>query len=662
VTMSAVDVLNAHPGITVLTVDFFDTMVTRSVAQPTHVFAVVEKELVAQHGPRWRGVSAERVHAEHRARVAAAATDALRDITIDEIGDQLAEAMGLTQQERELLVRSEKATEIALAQAVPAGAAMISEAMSRGIRVLIVSDNYMPTSQLVDMAHAAGYSWVTPEHVLVSCEHGGFKHNGVLWKVALETAAVPASQILHIGDDHEADHVQSSKLGIATHIDTRMRRSHRDMHNTNPDVLALSRIEATQRDAMYDTEWDVAHALGDGLVGMIVAAQIADVKSVLQQRTIAGIHFAARDGWLAHQVWNTLRNSDASLPEASYTAFSRSVIWRASLTELTPSNVGRFIGDDEVLTIARLERRVGCSLSSLYRPDEPIDAQASRAVLLENDREVVAAAQQLRQRVLGYFEKQGLLKPGHHIVVDLGWTGSTIADMADLISEATQGATTIEARLTGMYWDATPSRMRVSMHGFALTEFESLDNNLRLLGVIKLLEALVTAPHGSVVDFADASQNFHPIFVETQPELFAYEKVIGRIGQSAISSALALLQGTHPSGVTVSEITGTALWAAILQVGQSPRRDEVDALSVVRHVTSIDHEGEGTPLVASAPSSPKSFPQGQLPDLYNTLIHGHWLQGSLRSWSYADDTRWIADEIGNRWPFMKSQWVSAPLA
>ena len=38
--------------------------------------------------------------------------------------------------------------------------------MARGIRVLIVSDNYMPTSQLVDMAHAAGYSWVTPEHVL----------------------------------------------------------------------------------------------------------------------------------------------------------------------------------------------------------------------------------------------------------------------------------------------------------------------------------------------------------------------------------------------------------------------------------------------------------------------------------------------------------------
>ena len=660
--MSAVDVLNAHPNATVLTVDFFDTMVTRTVAQPTHVFAVVEEELVSQQGSRWKGIAAERVCAEHRARVSAAETDALRDVTIEEIAEQLTEAVKLTLVERDLFIRSEKATEVALAKAVPAAAAIIAEAQSRGLRVLIVSDNYMPASHLVKMAHAAGYDWVTPDDVLVSCEHGGFKHNGVLWAVALKKAGVPASQILHIGDDHEADDVQPSKLGIATHIDTRMRRSHRDMHNTSPDVLALSRIEATQRDAMYDSDWNVAHALGDGLVGMVVAAQIADVMHVVKQREVVGIHFAARDGWLAHQVWNSLRDAGERLPVASYTAFSRSVIWRASLTELTPANVGRFIGDDEVLTVARLERRVGCGLSSLYRPDESIDAQSARAVLLENDRGVVAASQQLRARVLGYFEQQGLLKPGHHLVVDLGWTGSTIADIADLITDATDGATTIEARLTGLYWDATPSRMRVSMHGYAMTEFESLDNNLRLLGVIKLLEALVTAPHGSVIDFADAAQDFQPIFVETKPELAAYAQLIGRVGQSAITSARALLQGTHPSGVKASDITGAALWAAILQVGHTPRPEEVEALRSIHHVTSIDHEGDGTPLVASAPLSPKSFPQGQLPRLYNTLIHGHWLQGSVRSWTYADDTRWIADEIGNHWPFIKSQWVTAPLA
>jgi hypothetical protein len=114
--------------------------------------------------------------------------------------------------------------------------------------------------------------------------------------------------------------------------------------------------------------------------------------------------------------------------------------------------------------------------------------------------------------------------------------------------------------------------------------------------------------------------------------------------------------------VKASDITGTALWAAIMQVGHTPRCEEVEALRIVHHVTSIDHEGDGMALVASAPSSPKSFRQEQLPGLYDGLIHGHWMQGSLRSWSHADDTRWISDEIGKIWPSTKLQWVSAPLA
>ena len=155
-TMSAVDVVNAHPNTTVLTVDFFDTMVTRTVAQPTHVFAVMEQSLVQEHGSRWAGVALARVQAEHRARMTAAKTDSLRDITIEEIAAELAIAMNLSSVEKSLVIASEKATEVSLAKAVPAGTAIIAEAQARGLRVLIVSDNYMPADHLVAMAHAVG--------------------------------------------------------------------------------------------------------------------------------------------------------------------------------------------------------------------------------------------------------------------------------------------------------------------------------------------------------------------------------------------------------------------------------------------------------------------------------------------------------------------------
>ena len=44
-TVSAQQVFELHPLAKVLTIDFFDTLVTRSVAQPTHVFAVMEERL-----------------------------------------------------------------------------------------------------------------------------------------------------------------------------------------------------------------------------------------------------------------------------------------------------------------------------------------------------------------------------------------------------------------------------------------------------------------------------------------------------------------------------------------------------------------------------------------------------------------------------------------
>jgi hypothetical protein len=44
VQLSAEQVLDEHSLASVLSIDFFDTLITRSVAQPTHIFAVMEQE------------------------------------------------------------------------------------------------------------------------------------------------------------------------------------------------------------------------------------------------------------------------------------------------------------------------------------------------------------------------------------------------------------------------------------------------------------------------------------------------------------------------------------------------------------------------------------------------------------------------------------------
>lgn len=657
-TLTAEQVLDGVPHMSVLTMDFFDTMVTRSVAQPTHVFAVMEQELISELGLEWRGFAVQRVHAEHAARRCAAHDDEMRDVTIEEVYVQLAAMRGISFQHRTALIERERETEIRLVRPVEFGMSLVARARARGHRVFIVSDNYMPSTHIVAMAHAAGYDWVTGDDVMVSCEHGGMKHNGGLWKEALHVLKVEPSQILHVGDDHTADGLVPQSFGVHTFIRENMRRSHRVMENTSPAVLPLSRIEADLRDTYAADDWPTSAVMGAGVIALLVTSQIADVISVLKQRDVTGVHFVARDGFLAHRVWNTLRESGVDLPPATYTALSRSVIWRAGLTTVNEQTVQRFVGDSERITHVRLERRVGCALTGNSSPNTELSATEARESLLQNAQSIEGASAVLRANLLSYLRDQGVLDAGHHLFVDLGWTGSTIADLSALITEETDGTATIEGRLLGAYWDITPHRMRVPLHGYAVDEFDGVDDNVRLLGCQSLFESVMTAPHGSVIDYVNEDGNSRPVFVDTAAEVDAYEKYGRQIADAAIDSATRIMLGTHELGISLDDISPDVAWATMMQVGQTPRRDEVELLASVHHVTAIDHEGSGDSLVAAPPST--DFFASEIDGLYNRLIHHHWVQGTLVSWNSVADARWVSDEIRRMWPVFQRQWVQIP--
>ncbi|MFM8626873.1 MAG: HAD family hydrolase [Actinomycetota bacterium] len=646
---SAAALLDAHPRVRVVTVDFFDTLVTRRWAQPTHVFADMERVLVAVD-PSRRGFAAARVEAEHRARVRAATDDPHRDVTLAEIHLELSRMLNLDLDERHRLAAMERALEVASVRPGGLAVEVAEEARRRGLRVVVVSDNYMPSVHLVDMARAAGLEWLEASDIFVSCEHGGQKHNGRLWRTVISSLGVRGSRILHVGDDPHADNVVPAGMGVRTHLVPHLRTSHRHMRNTAPSVLPLSRIEADLRDAGVT---DRAEVLGRGAIAIVVASQVRHGLAEARSRGAHDVHFAARDGHLAHGLWTRLRERDPSMPRASYTSFSRSVVWRAMLERLDADNVHRFVGDDEVLTPERLGHRVGCALVGA-EPGVALGAAAAREVLVANADAVLAAARTLRSRFLTHLRRRGLLDDGLHLVVDLGWTASTVADLADLVAHETGGRSRIEGLFTGLYWDATPNRTRLGMRGIAMDEFAPLDDNLRLLGIVKYMEALVTAPHGSVVDFdGDGS----PIGAETAPERRAWDTVVGRVASAATESAWQMLTGSHPSGVRAEDLDGSAVWAAIMQVAHTPTPAEVEMLSVVHHVTDIDHEGEGRPVVAPPPAWRTHITDAEFLVIHDSLIRRHWLRGSMSAWRNRGDGDWMVDEIERMWPHTQPVWV-----
>ena len=651
--MTPGELLDLHAGVRILSLDFFDTLITRSVAQPTHVFAVMEEKLVSSHGPKWDGFALRRVMAERSSRESVALEDEHADVTLAQVHEVLGRDLGLSGAESDMVVALEQSTECELAVAVGFGKELLESARARGLRVAVVSDNYMPASHLVAMAAAAGVS-LAPEEIWVSCEHGAMKHDGSLWPVVLRSWGVEPGDVLHVGDLDDADGTIPASFGILTHVRHVMRRSHREPLNTCPAVLPLSRAEAASRDAAAHGGWDATANLASGALAIVVAGQVLDMVRRAAVVPVAGIHYMSRDGHLAHTVHELARERGLDLPPSTYVGISRSVLWRASVRDVTETSLQRFVGDDEVLTPARLGRRLGCTLSSEYPEDARLEAAQSRELLMQNAGVIAGACDGLREGLMRHLHAKGVTAPGHHLVMDLGWTGSVVAELASLLHVECGGTVTVEGRLTGMYWDATPNRAHVLLNGLAFDDFGPKDDGVRLLGMLRYFESLLGEDAGSVVGYLDGNavrgDDSGVPMIDVRHG--SWQKMAGRI----VREATDILMGWHPS-VAPGDITPEVVRATMLQVGHTPTRPEIEALATARHETAVDHAGDGNTLACASARVPVGADPDSLAGGYDHLVRHHWVQGTLASWEGREVDGWVADEIRRLWPALRPAWV-----
>jgi FMN phosphatase YigB (HAD superfamily) len=636
----------------VVSFDFFDTVVTRSVAQPTHVFAEMETRLVHRWGRSWRGFARDRFLAEASARRFKRSEVKDADVDLAEIYVQLAFLRQWSFGLRDEIAKFELEVELDVMQDVPLISKLLTVARDNQKRIIIVSDFYMSSQNIVQMAQKVGHHWLSVEDVFVSSETTGMKQNGTLWDEVLEQIKVPATKVLHIGDNFVADVQQPQFRGIKTIHYPAMHRSHRLPINTDPSVLAHSKLEATYRNRAATTEWNGARSVGATTATLIVADHVIRARKLQSENPGSSVHFVARDGWLGHQIWQDLQYENGH-----YLYASRLVVWRCMLKNCTEVEAREFVGKEEKLEIGRLERRLGCKLldqnGCAMKPDFVVSADQARELIVRNAEAVVDAGRNLRVLFLHHLREQGLLDSGVHFIVDLGWRGKTIADIAELVNEETDGRSHIEGIFTGLYWDASSQLSRIPMHASAITTLDGMSSQLRLLGMMRLLEACIGAPHGSLVDFEQTETGVEPVLAESLVENESYRKYLSLVSEEALRGARALICQTHESGLTSHDVVGLAIWSSMIQVGQDPHIEELRDLGSVRHVTTLDHLGEGTPLVCT------ELPNPNLVTTYRTLMRHHWLQGSICLWesSRSKTLRKAAAEVRQHWPVMKREWI-----
>ncbi|RWI31458.1 MAG: hypothetical protein EOR13_26700 [Mesorhizobium sp.] len=196
-------------SVKVLSLDCFDTLLWRKTATPRDVFAVLADNPVA----RKLGITPhQRISAAARAYRAKPLENGSREI---DIGDIYRHFTSLSGEERELLAEAEIRTEMNVCFAFSPYVELIRLAHTRGIKIIVVSDTYLREDALRCLLarHLPADVMQAISKIYCSVDYGTSKSHA-LFQIVIKDCGVPASQLLHIGDNDVSDAQAPRKLGV----------------------------------------------------------------------------------------------------------------------------------------------------------------------------------------------------------------------------------------------------------------------------------------------------------------------------------------------------------------------------------------------------------------------------------------------------------------
>ena len=188
----------------VISFDIFDTLLLRPYAQPTDLFKHIEQF------SGMSGFCQERIDAEHRVRNSYQIGE---EITFDEIYGEINPKFKKCKKlelemEYQTLRRNE---EIFL---------LYQEALKNKKKIIIISNMYLPEDFISKVLHKNGYKNYTK--LFVSSKERLSKNTSNLFRFALNDVKVPASKVLHIGDNRHDDYDMAKLAGIDSLLYTKV--------------------------------------------------------------------------------------------------------------------------------------------------------------------------------------------------------------------------------------------------------------------------------------------------------------------------------------------------------------------------------------------------------------------------------------------------------
>lgn len=447
-------------AVALLSLDIFDTLLFRTCANPSDVFALVAEKahrmgcLKASIAPA--AFKEMRIRAENNARDRQAAVTGFGEVTLELIYAEMQEGTC----NRDKMAQIEVEIEAEVCYVNPHVASLIAACKSLQIPVALLSDMYLSSEQLRWILASAGLDLSSVDTLLVSSEEHEGKSSGHLFARLKELYPQIASHaIIHIGDDIAADVEGATKEGIRSihynvvpeHFESLHHWEYVRHGHVLPEWKSLRKLAEASDMTVGIGELDrVFYKMGASVIGPFLQALCEWVIDQCVDEGIRTVHPLMREAYLlAPMLENAARIRGIDL-QIKPIYVSRQATFLAGLECFGDDELAFLLGihglkigelfevldisEEDVHFEAFLEERIenckyiiGENGSSIY--DQVGDFLRSSSIQTK----ILASVQRHRQLFVSYL-KQEFGSPERLVTVDIGFHGTIQKSLEKIVT------------------------------------------------------------------------------------------------------------------------------------------------------------------------------------------------------------------------------------
>ena len=438
--------LSSYDGLKVLSLDCFDTLLWRKVVFPTDVFFT----LAQSSAFRQMGLSAPlRAKAETAARRISWIERQSAEVNLEQIYRQA--VPHATEVQIAMLAAAELDCEIDYCFCFQPVFDLIVQARQRGLKVVVVSDTYLSEAQLKQLLYSSMPALDgLLDAVYCSNVHQLSKGDGI-WRKLLPLLKVKPEEILHLGDNKDADLLSPQRFGIrACHFI--------QQHSEAKKILAgraqiavqlLPQMHYREPVPNYyhaqiaaSTQPDQLSTFGYASIGPILYAFAGFVLREAAQAGAGGkpvkIGFLLRDGFLPSKACAELAGAPvgSELNISRFTAIAASLDSRERVTAL----LSKTLSLDSMPALAKqllLPAETAAKILKLAARAELPEREFTRLLMEQGTLKIIfAASRAFRARLVNHVRKVTGVQSGDTLMfVDLGYSGTAQTLLKDVLKQ-----------------------------------------------------------------------------------------------------------------------------------------------------------------------------------------------------------------------------------